>query len=159
MNQAISRKPSDRRKDRGEAPSRMAVFSGLRLLLLAGLAFFMASCAVSGPARTTDFAEEITVSQAYEAYMEGVLLLDVRTQAEWVELRVPGSTWIPLDELEARQAELPRGEPIMVLCRSGNRSRVGRDLLLQAGFEEVTSVGGGINGWERAGYPVESGDG
>jgi rhodanese-related sulfurtransferase len=44
----------------------------------------------------------------------------------------------------------------VVVCRSGNRSQAGRDILLQAGFN-VTSMSGGLNEWRASGYPVVSG--
>jgi len=44
-----------------------------------------------------------------------------------------------------------------VVCRSGNRSQEGRDILLEAGFEDVTSMAGGVLDWREAGYPVEVG--
>jgi rhodanese-related sulfurtransferase len=43
-----------------------------------------------------------------------------------------------------------------VICRSGNRSAQGRDILLAAGYE-ATSVDGGMTAWRAAGLPVETG--
>jgi rhodanese-related sulfurtransferase len=51
--------------------------------------------------------------------------------------------------------EVPRDRQIVVVCRSGNRSQQGRDILLNAGFEQVTSMTGGLNEWRASGYPVE----
>jgi rhodanese-related sulfurtransferase len=82
-------------------------------------------------------------------------VLDVRTQQEWDDFHIPGTTLIPLDQLESRVSELPADEEIVVICRSGNRSQVGRDILLQAGFESVTSVDGGVTAWQSRGYPIE----
>jgi len=62
---------------------------------------------------------------------------------------------IPLDELEDRLDEVPRDQDIVVICRSGNRSQVGRDILQTAGFPRVTSVNGGLTAWKAAGYPTE----
>jgi rhodanese-related sulfurtransferase len=105
--------------------------------------------------RSSSLPPEITVSQAYEAYQDGALILDVRTQEEWDTLHIPETTLIPLDQLPDRYEELPKNEQIVVICRSGNRSQVGRDILLEAGFKKVTSVNGGVNAWATAGYPVE----
>jgi rhodanese-related sulfurtransferase len=57
--------------------------------------------------------------------------------------------------LESRLAELPEDEPIVVVCRSGNRSQAGRDILLANGYEPATSMEGGLNAWRDAGYPIE----
>ncbi|MBT3337531.1 MAG: rhodanese-like domain-containing protein [Anaerolineae bacterium] len=89
---------------------------------------------------------------AYEKFEEGTYMLDVRTPEEWVEYHVDGATLIPLDELEARVSEVPTGVEVIVICNSGNRSQVGRDILLNAGYSSVTSIAGGIQGWMSAGH-------
>ena len=98
--------------------------------------------------------DEISVDQAYAVYEEGTFLLDVRTPEEWEDYHIEGTTLIPLDELESRLNELPRDEEIVVVCRSGNRSQVGRDILRQAGISQSTSMAGGVNAWYAAGYPT-----
>jgi rhodanese-related sulfurtransferase len=104
---------------------------------------------------TSGLSAVITVDEAYERYQAGAFLLDVRTQEEWDEFHVPGTTLIPLDELAERVNEVPPEEEIVVICRSGNRSQDGRDILLRAGFEQVTSMDGGVNDWADSGYPIE----
>lgn len=97
----------------------------------------------------------ISVDEAYSMYQDGAFVLDVRTVEEWNEFHAPGTTFIPLDELASRVDELPRDRQIVVVCRSGNRSQQGRDILLDAGFTQVTSMDGGLNAWRSAGYPIE----
>lgn len=101
---------------------------------------------------------EISVQQAAQMREQGAFMLDVREPSEWQEFHMPGATLIPLGELSARVSELPKDQQIVVVCRSGNRSAQGRDILLSAGFEDVTSMGGGMNEWRAAGLPVESGN-
>jgi rhodanese-related sulfurtransferase len=100
---------------------------------------------------------EITVQAAYQKYEQGVYLLDVREQNEWDDYHIPNTTLIPLSQLNDRVNELPRGQEIVVVCRSGNRSQEGRDILLAAGFDDVTSMAGGVLDWRQAGYPIEAG--
>jgi rhodanese-related sulfurtransferase len=97
----------------------------------------------------------LSVEQAYARYNAGAFFLDVREQSEWDAFHIPGATLIPLGQLEARLAELPRDREIVVVCRSGNRSQSGRDTLLAAGFPSVTSMSGGVTTWSNAGYPIE----
>jgi len=97
----------------------------------------------------------ISVQDAHALVSEGVFLLDVRTQEEWDEGHVSEAVLIPLDELEDRIDEVPNGRQIIVMCRSGNRSTEGRDILLDAGFENVLSMKGGIKEWVKAGFEVE----
>ncbi len=106
---------------------------------------------------TVSLPPEITVDEASEKWAEGVFLLDVREPFEWNEGHVPDSTLIPLGELAGRVSELPADQEIMVICRSGNRSATGRDILKEAGLDQVTSVAGGIRAWSAAGHPVVSG--
>lgn len=98
--------------------------------------------------------DEISVDQAYKLYEQGTFLLDVRTPEEWEDYHIEGATLIPLDELEIRVEEVPQDEEIVVVCRSGNRSQVGRDILRQAGISQSASMTGGVNAWYAAGYPT-----
>ena len=131
---------------------------GLLLAVLAVSSLGIAACGTS-PAADAEAAvvvpDEISVGEAYQKYQEGVFLLDVRTQEEWDDYHAPDTTLIPLDQLESRLNELPQDEEIVVVCRSGNRSQVGRDILRNNGFERSTSMSGGLNAWRAAGYPVE----
>jgi rhodanese-related sulfurtransferase len=107
------------------------------------------------PAQVNSLPDTIGVAEAYAKYQAGGFVLDVRTQEEWDEFHAPDTTHIPLDELESRLNELPKDEEIVVICRSGNRSQAGRDMLLENGFTAVTSVEGGLKEWSAAGYPIE----
>jgi rhodanese-related sulfurtransferase len=128
-------------------------------ILLALLAIISLGTAACGPAQvavgTTNLPAEISVDEAHQLYDQGVFFLDVRTQEEWDDFHAPNSTLIPLDQLPSRINELPSDEPIVVVCRSGNRSQAGRDILLDNGFEQVTSMSGGLNAWRSAGFPTQ----
>jgi rhodanese-related sulfurtransferase len=142
------------------APRRKARWPWIGLLsaLLAISSVGIVACGTS-PATDreapADVPDEISVDAAHQKYQDGVFLLDVRTQEEWDEYHAPDTTLIPLDELEGRLNELPQNEEIVVVCRSGNRSQAGRDILRNNGFEQTTSVSGGLKAWRAAGYPIE----
>ncbi len=76
------------------------------------------------------------------------VLLDVRFMEEYEEIRIPGSILIPVTELADRLDELPKDaqKPIVVYCRSGNRSATAAGILIDAGFPLVYDMGG-INNW------------
>ncbi|MFM2308540.1 MAG: hypothetical protein RLY87_660 [Chloroflexota bacterium] len=85
-----------------------------------------------------------------------IYVLDVRSPEEYTQDgHVKGSILIPLPELATRLAEIPKDRPIAAFCRSGNRSKVAQDLLLQNGFTNVTNVIGGIGAWRNANLPTE----
>ena len=102
-------------------------------------------------------SREITATQAAELRDQGAFILDVREPDEWNAGHIPGATLIPLGELSSRLSELPQDQQIVVVCRSGNRSATGRDILLDAGFQQVTSMGGGMNTWVSLGLPTVTG--
>jgi rhodanese-related sulfurtransferase len=85
---------------------------------------------------------------------QNVFVLDVRESWEYAQGHIPESTLIPLGQLANRLDELPKGEPIYVICRSGNRSQQAAELLVASGFREVYNVQGGMLAYERAGLPV-----
>ncbi len=86
---------------------------------------------------------------------KNAIILDVRTPEENRELRIPGSVLIPLQVLSNRLDELPKSadRPILVYCRSGNRSAQAAALLEQNGFPAVYDFGG-IMDWP---YETEKG--
>ncbi len=112
--------------------------------------------AAGGPAGVrAPLPAEVSVAEAAKKRDAGAFVLDVRTVEEWNEYHVPGSKLIPLNELGNRLAEVPKDREVVVVCRSGNRSATGRDLLLKAGYPQVTSLAGGLQTWRNAGRPVE----
>jgi rhodanese-related sulfurtransferase len=135
-----------------------------RLAALIVAAFIAVACGTAGgpaaPAatgQTGQLATEVSIQDAATLRDQGALVLDVREPDEWASGHIPDATLIPLGELPARTGELPADRTIVVICRSGNRSAQGRDILRAAGFAEVTSVTGGMTDWIAAGLPVESG--
>lgn len=112
---------------------------------------------VSQSTATSSYPREISVADAVAKRDAGAFILDVRQPEEWDEFHVPDSTLIPLDQLAARMNELPKEREIVIVCRSGNRSAQGRDMLLNAGFTQVTSMAGGLTQWKAAGNPTVSG--
>lgn len=74
-----------------------------------------------------------------------VLLLDVRSRAEYATGRLPGSLNIPHTELRGRLDEvheLASGRPVLVLCASGVRSAIAHRVLARAGFDSASLSGG-----------------
>jgi len=76
-------------------------------------------------------------------------LVDVREPWEWAvsNLAAQGARLIPLAELPARGSEIPTDRPVVVYCRSGQRSRAGARQLLDMGFGGVRSMRGGLRAW------------
>jgi rhodanese-related sulfurtransferase len=117
------------------------------------LAVVAAGILLSGPKATPSV--EITPAEAYAKIQQGAFFLDVRSQAEWDQFHIAGSTLIPLDQLQNRLSELPKDKDIVVVCLSGHRSLSGTAILQQAGFPRVSCLSGGLQAWTAAGYPVQ----
>ena len=149
------RKSYSSRSSLGTALRRPIVQIGI-LVAVAIVIFLIASMGGEQSSNAGTLPASVSVDEAHQMYTDGTFVLDVRTPEEWNEFHVPNTTLIPLDELTARVNELPKDQLILVVCRSGNRSQAGRDILLQAGFD-ATSMDGGLNAWRDSGYPVVSG--
>ncbi len=88
-----------------------------------------------------------------------VFLLDVRTPGENASARIAGDTLVPLQVLEQQLGALPKDKkrPVLVYCRSGNRSAAAARILAKNGHETIFNLKDGVMGWQKAGYPVVTG--
>jgi rhodanese-related sulfurtransferase len=99
---------------------------------------------------------EVDVHTFAAAHSDGALVIDVREPGEYVTGHVPGARLIPLARLPHQAGGLPAGEPVYVICATGNRSWTAAQLLIQRGIE-ARSVAGGTGDWTARGLPVVSG--
>ncbi len=119
---------------------RDAVQSAINLDTANAADYFDVSCAPTAPASLT--AEELRQQLASAA---PPLLLDVRGPLEFQRRHLPGALLLPLPELAARAAEVPRTRPVVVYCQSGVRSaRAAALLRSEFGYDNVLSLNGGL---------------
>lgn len=83
------------------------------------------------------------------------VVLDVRTDAEWNEGHIAGAIHVPVDEIEARMAEVPRDRDVVVHCAVGPRARRAEAALAGAGYDRLLHLEGGFRAWSAAGLPFE----
>jgi len=95
---------------------------------------------------------DITVHQTKER-LQQAQVVDVREDDEVALGRIPGARHIPLGQLGGRLAELDRQQPVIAICRSGNRSARAAELLTAAGFT-CDNTAGGMLAWQAAGLPT-----
>jgi len=98
----------------------------------------------------------IEPAEASRRQSSGALLVDVREPDEWQVGHAPGATHIPLGQLRAGRADLPRDREVLLICRSGGRSQQAQQVLRAAGHRRAVNVAGGMIAWGRAGLPVVS---
>lgn len=116
------------------------------------------------------YKDDISSKNAYTMQQNGALLIDVRTKAEFNELRPKNSINIPifnakngqrvfnktfLNEIyEASDKNLNR--KIILICRSGSRTKVASNLLAEQGFKDIYNVQYGFTyDWLKANLPTE----
>ncbi|MEI2653675.1 MAG: rhodanese-like domain-containing protein [Microthrixaceae bacterium] len=99
---------------------------------------------------------EIDVEELAERLAEGVVVIDVREADEYDSGHVPGALFVPLSELEQRVDEVPSGEPVLVICKSGGRSMRACNYLAPLG-RDVTNIAGGTMAWIDSGRDVVTG--
>lgn len=87
---------------------------------------------------------------------ENAVVLDVREENEFLSGHIVNSIHIPLNFLKERLADLEKhkGKPIIVGCRSGQRSATACSLLKKQGFEQVYNLQGGVAAWQNDNLPL-----
>ena len=85
-----------------------------------------------------------------------LVLLDVRTPAEYAEGHIPGAINIPHTEVASRIGELSdaRGRDLVVYCRSGVRTEQALAALRGAGFSRLFHLNGDYTRWSEEKRPV-----
>jgi rhodanese-related sulfurtransferase len=84
-------------------------------------------------------------------------VLDVREDSEYKEGHVLNAIHIPLGKLSGRIGELEKhkAQPLVVVCRSGNRSSSACVTLSKQGFTQAYNLEGGVTAWQKAKLPLE----
>ena len=95
----------------------------------------------------------VSAQRAIELVRDGAALVDVRQSHEWKAGHAPQALHVPLDKIDTAPRRVAGKSPVLVVCASGMRSRVGAKKLRDAGLE-AASVSGGMAAWQRAGGAV-----
>ena len=95
--------------------------------------------------------QQVEPDDAREMLDDGAMLLDVREQDEWDAGHAPEAQFIPLGEVVARVAEVPRDRQVVVICRTGARSDRAAEFLRGQGIDAV-NLAGGMRAWVASGY-------
>ena len=78
---------------------------------------------------------------------EGYIILDVRTQEEYDQGHIPGAMLIPNTEIETKAEEvlMDKDQLLLVYCRSGRRSKLASEILVELGYTNIKEFGGIID--------------
>ena len=158
-------KKRNKKKSSAQATNQPILFAVLAAAVIIVLALVMFQGSDdSQPVATGDAAVEMVaeggliqpleyVSQFEDGTAEH-FLVDVRTPEEFDAGHIEGSVNIPLQELADRYDEFPQDMPIVVYCRSGNRSGTATEMLNAEGFDNVYDIDGGIVLWQQDGLQL-----
>lgn len=141
------------------------------LVLLLVLSSLLVGCATPAPAAPKAAPQATSVTAAQPTALpanvtpkmveelraaDEIVIIDVREADEYAAGRIPGSIWIPLGELAGRTDEVPTDKPVVMVCRSGNRSAQAVQILQKAGFTNIHNMTGGMISWTAEGYVPEA---
>lgn len=73
---------------------------------------------------------------------------------EFTEVHVPQARNVPLDELTPGLLQLPKDQPVYLVCKSGQRATKAAEKLAQEGFLQPIVIAGGIQSWIDADFPA-----
>lgn len=145
---------------------KMKILKGTIALLTVILTLFSCGCGKDNNIKSTNTTEEITTENTtvnalgYEQISgdqakhimdteEGYIIIDARTQEEFDEGHIENAILIPEYEISERaEKEIPdKNQLILVYCRSGRRSKIASQALVDLGYTNVKEFGGIID-WE-----------
>ena len=147
-------------EDRMEKRSYKKISFFLIIILLVPTFSLLFIPRVSGNEQTY---QNISVPDAYRMIKknkntEDLVILDVRTEYESNSNHLYNALLIPYDEIASRITELEgyKDFKIIVYCKSGGRSIIASELLIDYGFSKISNMIGGIPAWVNEGYPIWS---
>jgi len=108
-------------------------------------------------AQSASDAESVTLETARKEVEGGkATLIDVREPDEHAGGVAPGAKLLPMRQLASRLSEIPNDpkHPILLICRSQNRSSATYRFLREKGYTHVRFVQGGMSEWMRRGWPL-----
>lgn len=88
----------------------------------------------------------VSGEEAKRLVAEGATLVDVRSPGEFASGHVEGARNIPVQEIDSRASEIPKGKPVVLYCASGMRSGSAAAILRSKGRTDVHNLGG-ISRW------------
>jgi rhodanese-related sulfurtransferase len=104
-------------------------------------------------------SDDLSTPRGTHDRLEQIQLVDCREPYEWEAGRVDGAVHIPLNAIMAGAgADLDPAKPVVVICRSGNRSELATMMLQARGFQ-AHNLEGGMEAWEAEGLPFSAPDG
>ncbi|MCL4256575.1 MAG: rhodanese-like domain-containing protein, partial [Anaerolineae bacterium] len=144
--------PKKQHPQKSSIQSQLPTLLMVAILAIVGAVVFLPSVF----AQRNPIVEVITPETYTTAFLDADrdhFLLDVRRPDEFVGGHIAGAANISVETLANNLSRVPKDVPIVLYCRSGNRSAQAADILAEAGYTEVYDLGGIIE-WQRLSLPV-----
>jgi len=100
--------------------------------------------------------KEVDVEFLANKELDGIHLIDVRTDAEVARGVIDGAIHIPLHLLPLKADEIPQDKPVIIYCNSGARAAQACAFMAAKGYENMHNLAGGILAWARSGKPLSA---
>ena len=97
---------------------------------------------------------EVSAAEAKQIIESGAQIVDVRTDVEYDAGHIPGARHVPVADVQRESAGLAQDQPVLLYCRSGNRSAPVADAFAASGWD-AHSIEGGLIAWDEAGLELE----
>lgn len=81
--------------------------------------------------------------------------IDLRPSEQFKAGSIPQSRNIPLADLDSHMGSLPKDKPLILVDSHGRGTQVAQARLRKQGFDRVSSLDGGLDGWVQAGMPLK----
>ncbi len=126
------------------------------LALITGGAAWISTANSASTTAPVIASQRITPLEYQNQFSDGSphLLIDVRTPEEFTSGHIQNAVNISVETLQARLDEVPRDTPIVVYCRTGNRSASAAQILVEGGYQPVYDLGG-IQDWVAQSLPLQ----
>ncbi|HYZ27858.1 MAG TPA: rhodanese-like domain-containing protein, partial [Thermoleophilaceae bacterium] len=85
---------------------------------------------------------EVGPAEAKQIVDSGAQVIDVRTDVEYEAGHIPGARQIPLADVQRESATLDKEQPVILYCRSGNRSGPAAEAFAASGWDAHSIEGG-----------------
>jgi hydroxyacylglutathione hydrolase len=104
----------------------------------------------------TEQFELIDVEMLYKRWSQrsNLKVIDVRRDDEWKEGHIPGAIHLHIGDLPQHLDEVPRNQPVALICRTGHRAEMAASIIAATGREVVVVGRGGVPDWAERGFPL-----
>ena len=111
-------------------------------------------------ALASDFQTPAITAQdlhSQQASTEPYLVIDVRDSGEYKSGHVPGAINVPQKKLEKQLDKLAGANGVVLYCINGRRTRLAEQTLIENDIDNVFHLDGGLFGWRKGGFKVNTG--